>query len=58
MFQNSNKMINELKNLKKKPEKVNYSVSDINLINELKGFNKDDEIINNYRNFYKNIIFD
>ena len=58
MFQNSNKMINELKNLKKKPEKVNYSVSDINIINELKGFNKDDEIINNYRNFYKNIIFD
>lgn len=58
MFQNSNQMIYSLKNLKKKPKKVNYSESDINLINELKGFNNDDEIINNYINFYRNIILD
>ena len=57
-FQNSNEMIYSLKNLKKKPQKANYFDTDINLINKLKGFDQDDEIIKNYINFYRNIILD
>ena len=51
-------MIYSLKNLKKKPQKANYFDTDINLINKLKGFDQDDEIIKNYINFYRNIILD
>ena len=56
-FQNLTKWYIHLKILKK-PQKANYFDTDINLINKLKRFDQDDEIIKNFINFYRNIILD